>query len=131
MVDARFDTSKWAEAGPSRSGSTSSASPVEEVDAQLDDEGGMSQQEEPDHEEAASESEEKQPLKKKRVLEVSDLDAFTAKQAKRGIVYISYIPRGMTVAKVRHLLGQFGEVERIFLQDGDEKRSGVKHSSSE
>ncbi|PWN31056.1 hypothetical protein BDZ90DRAFT_205408, partial [Jaminaea rosea] len=40
------------------------------------------------------------------------------KQRKRGIIYISRIPPGMTPPKVRHLLSGFGEVERIFLQDG-------------
>ena len=38
------------------------------------------------------------------------------KQQKRGIIYLSRIPPGMTPAKVRHIFSQFGEVGRIYLQ---------------
>jgi ESF2/ABP1 family protein len=50
-----------------------------------------------------------------------ELEAFQRKQKKRGIVYISRIPPGMTPPKVRHLLSGYGEVERIYLQDGRKK----------
>lgn len=144
-VDARFDTSKWAEAGPSRHKATAATLPPADAgaDAAMDEEEEEEEEggEEEDEDEEGGEDEDgdggedeegrasPQAQKRKRVLEPDALDAFASKQAKRGIVYISYIPRGMTVAKVRHLLGQFGDVERIFLQDGDEKRSGVKRSS--
>ena len=38
------------------------------------------------------------------------------KKHKRGIIYLSTIPRFMNVAKVREIFSQFGEVDRIFLQ---------------
>jgi len=55
-----------------------------------------------------------------------ELKKFEENQRKKGIIYISRIPHGMTVAKVRHLLSGFGEVERIFLQDGREKERGER-----
>lgn len=50
-------------------------------------------------------------------LSSAELEAYKKKESKKGIIYISHIPHGMTVAKVRHLLEQFGPVERIFLHD--------------
>jgi ESF2/ABP1 family protein len=44
------------------------------------------------------------------------LAAFRAAQEKAGVIYISRIPPGMQPAKVRHLMGQYGEVERVYLQ---------------
>lgn len=44
------------------------------------------------------------------------LAAFKAAQDKAGVVYISRIPPGMRPAKVRHLLGQHGEIGRVYLQ---------------
>ena len=64
-------------------------------------------------------------------LSTSELEAFKKKQRKLGIIYISRIPPGMTPAKVRHILSNFGELGRIYLQDGSKpgeskkKRSGV------
>lgn len=55
-----------------------------------------------------------------------ELEKFEAEQRKKGIIYISRVPHGMTVAKVRHLLSGFGDVERIYLQDGKEKERGEK-----
>lgn len=40
------------------------------------------------------------------------------KKKKRGIIYISYIPRYMTVKKVREYFSEFGEVTRLFLKPG-------------
>lgn len=50
-------------------------------------------------------------------LSSAELEAYKKKEAKRGIIYISHIPHGMTVAKVRHLLEQFGPTDRIYLHD--------------
>ncbi len=58
-------------------------------------------------------------------LSTSELEAFNKKQRKLGIIYISRIPPGMTPAKVRHILSNFGELGRIYLQDGN-KTSGDK-----
>lgn len=44
------------------------------------------------------------------------LAAFNAAQARSGVIYISRIPPGMQPAKVRHLLSQYGEVGRVYLQ---------------
>ncbi|PWY96971.1 hypothetical protein BCV70DRAFT_213897 [Testicularia cyperi] len=69
-------------------------------------------------------------------LSSSELEAFKKKQRKLGIVYISRIPPGMTPAKVRHIVSNFGEIGRLYLQDGNEtpgeggskkKRRGVAH----
>lgn len=66
------------------------------------------------------------PARVVKPLSEHELASFDAKQRKRGIVYISRIPHGMTVAKVRHLLGGFGDIERLYLQDGREKEQGQK-----
>lgn len=44
------------------------------------------------------------------------LAAFNTVQARSGVIYISRIPPGMQPAKVRHLLSQYGEVGRVYLQ---------------
>ena len=44
------------------------------------------------------------------------LAAFNEVQARSGVIYISRIPPGMQPAKVRHLLSQYGEVGRVYLQ---------------
>ncbi|OTF81220.1 pre-rRNA-processing protein ESF2-like protein [Euroglyphus maynei] len=47
------------------------------------------------------------------------------KSCKRGIVYLSYIPDGITVKNIRQILCKYGEIERIYL----EKDSSLKRSS--
>ena len=44
------------------------------------------------------------------------LAAFYAAQEKAGVIYISRIPPGMQPTKVRHLMNQYGEVGRVYLQ---------------
>jgi ESF2/ABP1 family protein len=44
------------------------------------------------------------------------LAAFKAAQEGAGVIYISRIPPGMRPAKVRHLMGAYGEVGRVYLQ---------------
>lgn len=65
------------------------------------------------------------PLKKEELAE------FSRKQQKRGIIYVSRIPPGMTPAKVRHIFSQFGDVERMYLQpkDAPGKRRSMSHFS--
>lgn len=36
--------------------------------------------------------------------------------SKRGIVYLSFIPKGMNCKQLRQLLSQFGEIDRIYLE---------------
>ena len=45
-----------------------------------------------------------------------DLAKFKAAQEKTGVIYISRIPPGMRPTKVRHLMSQYGEVGRVYLQ---------------
>lgn len=44
------------------------------------------------------------------------LAAFQAAQNKAGVIYISRIPPGMRPMKVRHLMSQYGDVGRVYLQ---------------
>lgn len=46
---------------------------------------------------------------------VLSIDSST-KIRKKGIVYLSSIPKYMNVTKLRELLGQYGEIGRVFLQ---------------
>ncbi|CAO1635995.1 unnamed protein product [Sympodiomycopsis kandeliae] len=121
VTDSRFDTSQWSEglrddAGPSRTslqiGPGSQEPDDEEVDGEEDS--GASE----DEDEDVNEDEDDRIIKG---LSAKELEAFERKQRKRGIIYISRIPPGMTVPKVRHLLSGFGEVERIFLHDSRKK----------
>lgn len=45
-----------------------------------------------------------------------DLAKYKAAQEKTGVVYISRIPPGMRPTKVRHLMSQYGEIGRVYLQ---------------
>jgi predicted DNA binding CopG/RHH family protein len=63
-----------------------------------------------------------QPLKKKKqkkVLSEQRLKRIKEQHAKRGIVYLSRIPPHMKPGKLRQLLGQYGEVGRIFCTPED------------
>ena len=48
------------------------------------------------------------------------LAAFRAAQERTGVVYISRIPPGMRPTKVRHLMSQYGEIGRVYLQQEGE-----------
>lgn len=63
---------------------------------------------------------------------VEELKAFKAKRERAGIIYISRIPPAMRPSKVRHLMSQYGSVERIYLQQEDPKRAYLrrKHTST-
>lgn len=105
--DARSDTSQWDE--PKASTSQSEEEAREDLNATDDEE-----------ERETDETRVLKPLSKE------ELESFERKEKKKGIIYISRIPYGMTVSKVRHLLSGFGDVDRIFLQDGREKERGEK-----
>lgn len=125
-VDPRFDTSKWKSVDrQNMSDDASVGSNEEEEDREsLGEDSEDAQDEEPNMGPLCSDEHSKivKPLSEK------ELASFEKRQNKRGIIYISRIPRGMTVAKVRHLLGAFGEIERLYLQDGREKETGQKLS---
>mmetsp|Transcript_25347 Transcript_25347/g.63582 ORF Transcript_25347/g.63582 Transcript_25347/m.63582 type:complete len:287 (+) Transcript_25347:109-969(+) len=57
--------------------------------------------------------------KKKKVLEVDDLQEFNESVAKRGVVYMSRVPPFMSPLKLRHLLVPYANVLRIYLTPED------------
>ncbi|WFC98979.1 RNA-binding ATPase activator esf2 [Malassezia yamatoensis] len=61
-----------------------------------------------------------------RVITPESLEAYTQKQQKTGIIYVSRIPPGMTAAKIRHIFSQFGEVGRIYLQPKSQEKSAAR-----
>ncbi|KAK7401666.1 hypothetical protein VNO78_13316 [Psophocarpus tetragonolobus] len=63
---------------------------------------------------AATPNEENAKLKKKKKKKVAAIDA-----EKRGVCYLSRIPPHMDHVKLRHILSQFGDVQRIFLAPQD------------
>ena len=48
------------------------------------------------------------------------LAAFKAAKEKTGVIYISRIPPGMRPAKVRHMMSQYGEIGKVYLQQEGE-----------
>lgn len=122
MTDSRFDTSSWATEdvddkapGPSRKRAASDvASTSSQSASSQTDEEDLDEEDEDDLEEGND-------LPTVKPLTADELEDLQRKQKKRGIIYISRIPPGMTPPKVRHLLSGFGEVERIYLQDGKKK----------
>lgn len=62
------------------------------------------------------------------VLSREELEEYKKKQQKRGVIYLSRLPPGMTPAKVRHIFSQFGEVGRIYLQPKDKQNSSSSSS---
>jgi hypothetical protein len=111
-LDARFQLDERfaeGEAGPSSasvSGSDAEAEP--ELSEAEDDE--LALDEDMDAEGFAG------PSKVVKPLTPEALKAFNAAQEKTGVVYISRIPPGMRPTKVRHLMGQHGEIGRVYLQ---------------
>lgn len=47
---------------------------------------------------------------------IMKLDGSKTKKQKRGIVYLSSIPKYMNIAKIRELFTIYGEVGRIYFQ---------------
>ena len=56
-------------------------------------------------------------------------DAEIKKSNKRGIVYLSYIPFGLNVNKIRQLLSEYGEVERIYLEKQRSAKEGDNNNN--
>lgn len=60
-------------------------------------------------------------------LGTNSLDTKTNKTFKYGIIYLSYIPDGLTVKTLREIMSEFGEVGRIYLEpDENNPTSKVK-----
>lgn len=55
----------------------------------------------------------------------------TTKKRKRGIIYISTIPKNMNVTKLRTMLGEFGEIGRIFLQPAKSIGNSVSNKTNQ
>jgi hypothetical protein len=117
-LDARFDAEaeNWAGAGASGSHSEPEADAAEHEDAGSD---AMPSGEDDADELGAG----MDPAgfagpagKVVKPLTPEALAAFNAAQARTGVVYISRIPPGMRPPKVRHLMSQYGEVARVYLQ---------------
>ncbi len=62
---------------------------------------------------------EKPSNKKVHKLSLRKTEDFNAKLKKRGIVYLARIPPRMTPTKVKTLLGDFGEITRVYLAEED------------
>ena len=70
--------------------------------------------------ESSDESQKKKKKKKKiHKLSLEETEDFNAKLRKRGVIYISRIPPRMGPAKAKALLGEFGVVTRIYLEEED------------
>lgn len=130
-TDSRFsldDRFQVNEAGPSRPRSSDT-----NTQSGSDNELGEDHQEEPGDESAddleQSDGEDRDelepgmdpegfagPTKTVKPLTPEALASFRAKQERAGVVYISRIPPGMRPSKVRHLMSQYGEVGRVYLQ---------------
>lgn len=137
-ADSRFDTSSWKakdlQAEGSGSSSQASGSGSEGSQHHSDDDLGEDSEGEnidgEDEEVIGEEAEDDEGNAIMAPLSKKELATFESKQRKRGIIYISRIPPGMTPPKVRHLLSGFGEVERIYLQDGRKKAREAEEGSA-
>lgn len=121
-ADSRFDTKAWEQqAQASGSGNKARAEPAAAASAdegEEDDDDAASQDDGEEEGTDAGSGSEAGDAKTVKPLTQAELEAFERKERKKGIVYISRIPPGMTPPKVRHLLSGFGDVERVYLQDG-------------
>lgn len=61
----------------------------------------------------------KQPKAAVKPLTVAELEAVNARKARTGVLYLSKVPPFMKPEKVKHLLSQYGETNRIFLAPED------------
>lgn len=87
----------------------------------------MSQSEENDQaaesesEQSSVDSKNDDPVAPRKVhkLSLRKTEDFNATLKKRGIIYLARIPPRMTPTKVKTLLGEFGEITRVFLAEED------------
>lgn len=84
----------------------------EEVDESAD-----SSDQREDEDTASLAKEQRRKAKRQR-----EAQKFKEDQENRGIIYISKVPPFMKPEKVRHLMGQYGEVDRIYLTPESETR---------
>ena len=131
--DARFDLSRWGASAPEDDARSTKRTKTEDHDADRDVNLDAAPDDEDPEKDAATlddaeEDAEDAPEAEapQRVITPESLQEYASKQQKRGIVYVSRIPPGMTPAKVRHIFSQFGEVGRIYLQPKDKESSGAQ-----
>lgn len=62
-----------------------------------------------------SDSEEKQTQLKEKNISVNKV-VKPGKQVKRGIIYLSTIPKYMTVAMIQEIFSEYGKVGRVYMQ---------------
>lgn len=55
-------------------------------------------------------------MENSKSIKITKLDGLKTKKRKRGIVYLSSIPKYMNIAKIRELFSIYGEVGRIYFQ---------------
>uniref|UniRef100_A0A7S0VBQ3 RRM domain-containing protein n=1 Tax=Polytomella parva TaxID=51329 RepID=A0A7S0VBQ3_9CHLO len=69
----------------------------------------------------ASPASKPEPKKIKKVINKKKLKRITEDMNRRGIIYISRIPPHMKPMKLKHLLSQYGEVERVYCAPEDSR----------
>lgn len=90
----------------------------------MEDDSVQSEEGSEEDDEAQAKAIEKQKRKMRR-----DAEKFRDREMRKGVIYLSRIPPHMKPEKIRHLLGQYGDVLRIFLQPESEFSSQLmKHS---
>eukprot|EP00126_Sphaerothecum_destruens_P003070 Sdes_comp16568_c0_seq1m5879 len=65
-------------------------------------------------------------------LKISQLEEFEQKEKKKGIIYLSRIPPFMKPMKLKHIMKQFGEVGRVYMQQESMKirEKRLKHGGN-
>ncbi|KAL5508541.1 ESF2 [Sanghuangporus vaninii] len=138
-------TKKWSltekQAGSSRSSSVVSGSNNDANDSESDAGDQAEESENESLEESSDEGDDEKeeefgpgmdpegfvgPSKTVKPLSPEALAVFRAAQERAGVIYISRIPPGMRPTKVRHLMSQYGEVGRVYLQQEDPKRAYLR-----
>jgi ESF2/ABP1 family protein len=77
-------------------------------------------------------TEKKEKKKKKKIhkLSLEETEDFNAKLKKRGVVYIARIPPRMGPTKAKALLGEFGVITRIYLEEEDKAQRKRRQRAS-
>ncbi|KAI0080660.1 hypothetical protein K474DRAFT_1769169 [Panus rudis PR-1116 ss-1] len=127
LTDARFE--EQPEAGPSKPSSREGTHEPHSSDE--NDDTGESDHEELESQDGLGEGMDAEGFagpseKVVKPLTAEGLAAYKAAQERTGVVYISRIPPGMRPTKVRHLMSQYGEIGRVYLQPEDPKRSYLR-----
>lgn len=84
---------------------------------QLNDEDVLHDEDEiVNEDEEDEESQNSDALREPTALSEAALAKYRAEREKAGIIYISRIPPGMSPTKVRHLMGAYGQIGKLYLQ---------------